>query len=168
MVERLRRTGLTEFAGKATVVAMFALLSFNMLQEFLRTGHITGMLLLASESLVGAEHRDAARALAVDAIGSRIEVRERDIVLDTVVIDETNLDHIADGDAERRVDYAFDDTTHADEGHLAFRQLGAQPISNIRCVFRGRTLLGELRRRGRRRRRFGALRHVAMSRRGGP
>ena len=52
MVERLRRTGLTEFAGKATVVAMFALLSVNLLQEFLRTGHITGMLLLASESLV--------------------------------------------------------------------------------------------------------------------
>jgi protein-S-isoprenylcysteine O-methyltransferase Ste14 len=52
MVERLRRAGLTEFAGKATVVAMFALLTFNMLQEFLRTGHITGMLLLASESLV--------------------------------------------------------------------------------------------------------------------
>jgi protein-S-isoprenylcysteine O-methyltransferase Ste14 len=52
MVERLRRTGLTEFAGKATVVAMFALLSLNLLQEFLRTGHITGMLLLASESLV--------------------------------------------------------------------------------------------------------------------
>ena len=52
MVDRLRRTGVADFAAKATVALMFALLSTNLLREFLRTGHITGMLLLASESLV--------------------------------------------------------------------------------------------------------------------
>jgi len=52
MLERLRRSGLTDFLGKATVVMLFALLSINLLREFLRTGHLTGMLLLASESLI--------------------------------------------------------------------------------------------------------------------
>ena len=52
MLDRLRRSGVTDFAGKATVVVLFALLSVNLLREFLRTGHMTGMLLLASESLI--------------------------------------------------------------------------------------------------------------------
>src|SRR5439155_11773102 len=49
MVDRRRRTGMADFVAKATVVLMFALLSTNLLREFLRTGHITGVLLLASE-----------------------------------------------------------------------------------------------------------------------
>ena len=52
MLERLRRSGVTDFAGKATVVVLFALLSINLLREFLRTGHMTGMLLLASDEAI--------------------------------------------------------------------------------------------------------------------
>jgi protein-S-isoprenylcysteine O-methyltransferase Ste14 len=52
MVERLRKSGLTDFAAKAVVSLLFAMLSMNLLQDFLRTGHVTGLLLLASEALV--------------------------------------------------------------------------------------------------------------------
>jgi len=52
MVERLRKTGLPDLAARATIVVFFAMMSMNLLQEFLRTGHVTGMLLLVSESLV--------------------------------------------------------------------------------------------------------------------
>jgi protein-S-isoprenylcysteine O-methyltransferase Ste14 len=52
VVDRLRQTGIADFAAKATVVLLFALLSMNLLQDFLRTRHVTGLLLLTSESLV--------------------------------------------------------------------------------------------------------------------
>jgi protein-S-isoprenylcysteine O-methyltransferase Ste14 len=42
----------SEFAARATVGALFALLSVNLLAEFVKTGHITGLLLLVSEALV--------------------------------------------------------------------------------------------------------------------
>lgn len=41
-----------ELAARALVCALFVLLSINLLGEFRRTGHVTGLLLLASESLV--------------------------------------------------------------------------------------------------------------------
>jgi protein-S-isoprenylcysteine O-methyltransferase Ste14 len=41
-----------ELCARATVGSLFVLLSVNLLQEFLRTRHVTGLLLLASESLV--------------------------------------------------------------------------------------------------------------------
>jgi protein-S-isoprenylcysteine O-methyltransferase Ste14 len=43
---------LTDLVARATVITLFSLLSINLLGDFLRTGHITGLLLLASESLV--------------------------------------------------------------------------------------------------------------------
>jgi protein-S-isoprenylcysteine O-methyltransferase Ste14 len=46
------RSCLADLAARALVGAMFALLSINLLSDFLRTGHITGLLLLTSESLV--------------------------------------------------------------------------------------------------------------------
>jgi protein-S-isoprenylcysteine O-methyltransferase Ste14 len=48
----MSRSRFSEFAARATVGALFALLSLNLLSEFVRTGHITGLLLLVSESLV--------------------------------------------------------------------------------------------------------------------
>jgi protein-S-isoprenylcysteine O-methyltransferase Ste14 len=42
----------TDLAARALVIILFSLLSANLLQNFLRTGHVTGLLLLASESLV--------------------------------------------------------------------------------------------------------------------
>ena len=38
--------------ARAMIVALFTLLSVNLLGDFLRTGHVTGLLLLAGESLV--------------------------------------------------------------------------------------------------------------------
>lgn len=48
----MSRSRLSEFAARATVGALFALLSVNLLAEFVKTGHITGLLLLVSEALV--------------------------------------------------------------------------------------------------------------------
>jgi protein-S-isoprenylcysteine O-methyltransferase Ste14 len=48
----MSRSRISEFAARATVGALFALLSVNLLAEFVRTGHITGLLLLVSEALV--------------------------------------------------------------------------------------------------------------------
>ena len=44
--------------------------------------------------LVSTEHRDATRALAIHAIGGRVELGKDHIVLDTVVVDETDLDNV--------------------------------------------------------------------------
>ena len=41
-----------DIAARVIVGALFALMSVNLVQEFLRTGHLTGLLFLASESLV--------------------------------------------------------------------------------------------------------------------
>jgi protein-S-isoprenylcysteine O-methyltransferase Ste14 len=48
----MSRSRMSEFAARATVGTLFALLSVNLLAEFLKTGHITGLLLLVSEALV--------------------------------------------------------------------------------------------------------------------
>lgn len=41
-----------DLIARAFVAGLFALLSVNLLGDFMRTGHVTGLLLLASESLV--------------------------------------------------------------------------------------------------------------------
>ncbi|HKB10620.1 MAG TPA: isoprenylcysteine carboxylmethyltransferase family protein [Vicinamibacterales bacterium] len=41
-----------DFCARACIVVLFTLLCANLLQNFLRTGHVTGLLFLASESLV--------------------------------------------------------------------------------------------------------------------
>jgi protein-S-isoprenylcysteine O-methyltransferase Ste14 len=43
---------LTELLARATICALFTLLSTNLLRDFLSTGRVTGLLLLASEFLV--------------------------------------------------------------------------------------------------------------------
>jgi protein-S-isoprenylcysteine O-methyltransferase Ste14 len=67
MVKRLRETGIADFAARATVVLLFALLSINLLREFLRTGHVTGLLLLVSESLVVVLTIARRRAAVIDS-----------------------------------------------------------------------------------------------------
>jgi protein-S-isoprenylcysteine O-methyltransferase Ste14 len=52
MTAFLRRRLTPDFVARALVGVLFALMSFNLLANFLRTGRITGLLLLASESLV--------------------------------------------------------------------------------------------------------------------
>lgn len=49
---RLESGVITDLLARAIVILLFSLLSINLFGEFLRTGHITGLLLLASESLV--------------------------------------------------------------------------------------------------------------------
>jgi protein-S-isoprenylcysteine O-methyltransferase Ste14 len=46
------RTIVADWVARIIVCLMFGALCMNILQEFMRTGHITGLLLLASESLV--------------------------------------------------------------------------------------------------------------------
>jgi protein-S-isoprenylcysteine O-methyltransferase Ste14 len=41
-----------DLLGRVTVVTLFTLLSVNLFADFMRTGHVTGLLLLAGESLV--------------------------------------------------------------------------------------------------------------------
>jgi len=47
-----RRWAVGDLAARVTVGALFVLLSVNLLSDFLRTRHFTGLLLLASEGLV--------------------------------------------------------------------------------------------------------------------
>jgi protein-S-isoprenylcysteine O-methyltransferase Ste14 len=48
----ITRQTATDWAARGIVCVMFGALCVNIFQEFLRTGHITGLMLLASESLV--------------------------------------------------------------------------------------------------------------------
>ena len=43
---------LTDLGSRAMIVVLFTLLSVNLFNDFMRTGHVTGLLLLAGESLV--------------------------------------------------------------------------------------------------------------------
>jgi protein-S-isoprenylcysteine O-methyltransferase Ste14 len=43
---------ITDLVARAIVIVLFSLMSRNLFADFLRTGHVTGLLLLASESLV--------------------------------------------------------------------------------------------------------------------
>lgn len=52
MSRRLESGAATDLVARAIVIGLFSLLSVNLLGDFLRTGHLTGLLLLASESLV--------------------------------------------------------------------------------------------------------------------
>ena len=52
MTAMLRRRLTPDFLARALVGVLFALMSFNLLANFLRTGRVTGLLLLGSEFLV--------------------------------------------------------------------------------------------------------------------
>ena len=49
---RLTREAATDLLARATIVSLFTLLSVNILANFMRTGRVTGLMLLAGESLV--------------------------------------------------------------------------------------------------------------------
>jgi protein-S-isoprenylcysteine O-methyltransferase Ste14 len=49
---RIPSSVVTDLLARAVVIMLFSLMSANLLAEFVRTGHLTGLLLLASESLV--------------------------------------------------------------------------------------------------------------------
>jgi protein-S-isoprenylcysteine O-methyltransferase Ste14 len=51
-VPRWNRAVVTDLMSRAMIVVLFTMLSINLLCDFLRTGHVTGLLLLAGESLV--------------------------------------------------------------------------------------------------------------------
>jgi protein-S-isoprenylcysteine O-methyltransferase Ste14 len=49
---RWNRGVVTDLMSRAMIVMLFTMLSINLLGDFLRTGHVTGLLLLAGEALV--------------------------------------------------------------------------------------------------------------------
>ena len=49
---RYSRAVLTDLLSRAMIVVLFTLLSINLFSDFMRTGHVTGLLLLVSELLV--------------------------------------------------------------------------------------------------------------------
>jgi protein-S-isoprenylcysteine O-methyltransferase Ste14 len=55
-----------DLIARATIVMLFSLLSINLFGEYLRTGHVTGLLLLVGESLVVVLTIVRRRAIAVD------------------------------------------------------------------------------------------------------
>jgi protein-S-isoprenylcysteine O-methyltransferase Ste14 len=55
-----------DLVARATIVVLFSLLSINLFGEYLRTGHVTGLLLLVGESLVVVLTIVRRRAIAVD------------------------------------------------------------------------------------------------------
>ena len=48
----LRRAVLTDLMSRALIVMLFTMLSINLMADFLKTGHVTGLLLLVGEALV--------------------------------------------------------------------------------------------------------------------
>jgi protein-S-isoprenylcysteine O-methyltransferase Ste14 len=55
-----------DLVARATIVVLFSLLSINLFGEYLRTGHVTGLLLLVGESLVVVLTIIRRRAITVD------------------------------------------------------------------------------------------------------
>jgi protein-S-isoprenylcysteine O-methyltransferase Ste14 len=51
-LRRLDRAVVNDLMSRGLIVTLFTMLSANLLGDFLRTGHITGLLLLAGEALV--------------------------------------------------------------------------------------------------------------------
>ena len=49
--ERLASGVVTDLVARVVVIVLFSLMSANLFADFVRTGHVTGLLLLASESL---------------------------------------------------------------------------------------------------------------------
>ena len=61
-----RSTVWSELLARATVGALFTLLSINIFGDYMRTGHVTGLLLLVGESLVVVLTIARRRAITVD------------------------------------------------------------------------------------------------------
>jgi protein-S-isoprenylcysteine O-methyltransferase Ste14 len=62
----LTREAATDLLSRATIVSLFTLLSVNIFANYMRTGRVTGLLLLAGESLVVVLTIARRRALVVD------------------------------------------------------------------------------------------------------
>ncbi len=63
---RWTRETFTDFCARAAVGTLFAMLSLNLLGDFMRTGRVTGLLLLGSESLVVVFTVARRRAMIID------------------------------------------------------------------------------------------------------
>jgi protein-S-isoprenylcysteine O-methyltransferase Ste14 len=59
-------TTFKDLVARASIVALFSMLSLNLFGEYVRTGHVTGLLLLVGESLVVVLTIVRRRAVAVD------------------------------------------------------------------------------------------------------
>jgi len=52
MSEGVKSGVASDLVARVIVIALFSLMSANLFADYQRTGHVTGLLLLASESLV--------------------------------------------------------------------------------------------------------------------
>lgn len=63
---RLMNPVMSDWLARASIGTLFTLLSINLFADFMRTGHVTGLLLLVGESLVVVLTIARRRAIAVD------------------------------------------------------------------------------------------------------
>lgn len=63
---RLISPAMSDLVARASIGTLFSLLSINLFADFMRTGHVTGLLLLVGESLVVVLTIARRRAIAVD------------------------------------------------------------------------------------------------------
>ena len=66
LMDRPISAAMSDLVARATIGALFTLLSINLFADFMRTGHVTGLLLLVSESLVVVLTIVRRRAIIVD------------------------------------------------------------------------------------------------------
>ena len=62
----LRRAVVTDLMSRALIVTLFTMMSINLFADFIRTGHVTGLLLLVGEALVVILTVVRRRAIQVD------------------------------------------------------------------------------------------------------
>jgi protein-S-isoprenylcysteine O-methyltransferase Ste14 len=66
MIDDRRRAMLTDLLARGVIGGLFTVLSINLFADYMRTGHVTGLLLLVGESLVVILTVLRRRAVAVD------------------------------------------------------------------------------------------------------
>ena len=95
--------------------------------------------------LAGTEHDAGAGALVDDARRAGILIREDDVVLGALAVNQRHLHHLPFDGGENRIDLAVDGATDAQEHHASLGDARAQRILGVRQIGRDGTR-GRLRR----------------------
>jgi len=122
-----------DLIARATVVVLFSLLSINLLGEYMRTGHVTGLLLLVGESLVVVLTIVRRRAISASPLHGQVAAISVGIVAGSAVLD---LDYAEDSQAETDMNVvmnnggAYIEVQGSAEGH-AFRRHELDALLNL-------------------------------------
>ena len=81
-----------------------------------------------------AEHHGGAGAAPGDARRTSLLVREDDIVLGALAVEQRDLHHLPLGGGQHRVDLSVDRTADAEIDHAALGNAGAQRVAHVRDV----------------------------------